>query len=355
MKILDRYIAVHTLWGILLVSALLLILFSFIELLSQINDIGKGDFTMADAFAFVALTVPKRIVDILPIGILLGSIIALGLLADRNELVAMQATGTSAQKICLSVISAGTLLIVIAFLVAEFVAPPIDQRARLRRAQALYGKSVMLTENGFWTRHQGSIIHVGKTFSDTNASDLEVYQLDEQGHLVDFMYAREASISENNQWLLKDIEKRTFSQEGIQTQRLDSFRLDSFLSPEQVGILELPPDSLSISDLYYYVQGLKERGQNAERYQLSFWQKLSLPLTNLAMVLVSLTFIFGPTRARTAGKRIVLAAMAGIALYLLNQIIGQIGLLFNLHPALTTMAPVVIILLFALWLLKDTA
>ena len=355
MKILDRYIGAHTLWGILLVSAILVILFSFIELLSQINDIGKGDFRMADAFAFVALTLPKRTVDILPIGILLGSIIALGLLADRNELVAMQTTGFSAQRICWSVVAAGALLTLAAFLVAEFLAPPIDQQARIRRAQALYGQSVMLTENGFWTRHNGSLIHVGRTFSEKNASDLEIYRLDEQGRLIEFMYARRASILENNQWVLEDIEKKTFNQNAIQTQHLESFILDSFLSPDQVGILELPPDSLSLTDLYYYTQGLKERGQNAERYQLSFWQKLSLPLTNLVMVLISLTFIFGPTRARTAGKRIVLAAMTGIALYLLNQIIGQMGLLFNLHPALTTMAPVLVIFSVAFWLLKDTA
>jgi lipopolysaccharide export system permease protein len=326
MKIIERYIALHTLGGVLVVLTLFAILFSFMELLSQINDVGKGNYGLSDAFIYVAATLPKRIVDLLPICILLGSIIALGVLADRLELVAMQASGISAQRISGSVLAAGAVLVVAAFMLSEFVAPPLDQGARIRRSQAIYGKGIMMTKGGFWTRHGNSFIHVGNTLSDKSVADVDIFEQDDQGRLQKFLHARQGSVQDNNQWLLE-------------------------LSAEQVGILELPPDSLSISDLYDYVRGLKERGQNAERYALSFWQKISLPLTNLAMMLVALTFIFGHRREITAGRRIILATTVGIVLYLLNQIIGYLGLLLNLHPALTTIGPVLIIFCLSLWLL----
>jgi lipopolysaccharide export system permease protein len=352
MKIIERYIALHTIWGVFLVLALFAILFSFMELLSQINDVGKGNYQLADAIIFVGLTVPKRIVDLLPICILLGNIIALGVLADRFELIAMQASGISAQRISWSVLSAGAILMLGAFMVAEFVAPPLDQHARIRRSQAIYGKGIMLTKGGFWTRHGRSFIHVGRTLSNASAADVNIYEYDDQGRLQRFVHAREASILDNNQWLLIDIEQKTFSEQGIQARHLQNQRLDAFLSVDQVSILELPPDSLSISDLYDYVRGLKERGQNADRYALSLWQKLSLPLTNLAMMLVALTFIFGHSRAITAGRRIILATTVGVVLYLANQIIGHLGLLFNLHPVFTTVGPVFIIFGISIWLLR---
>ena len=77
MKIIERYIALHTLWGVLVVLSLFATVFSLMELLIQINDVGKGNYQLPDAFIFVAATLPKRIVDLLPICILLGGIIAL--------------------------------------------------------------------------------------------------------------------------------------------------------------------------------------------------------------------------------------------------------------------------------------
>jgi lipopolysaccharide export system permease protein len=236
--------------------------------------------------------------------------------------------------------------------VAEFVAPPLDQYARIRRSQAIYGKSIMLTKSGFWTRHGRSIIYVGKTIADGFAADLDIYEQDEQGRLHRFFHAREATIVKDNQWLLKDIEQKNFSEQGMSAQHRPSQTLDAFLSTEQLSILELPPDSLSLSDLYQYMRGLQQRGQNAERYVLSFWQKVTLPLTNVAMMLLALTFIFGHRREITTGRRIVLASMVGIFLYLANQILGHLGLLLNLHPASITLLPVLVIFGISIWLLR---
>ncbi len=352
MKIIERYIALHTLGGVLVVLSLFTIVFSFMELLIQINDVGKGNYQLWDAFVFVAATLPKRIVDLLPVCILLGGIIALGVLADRHELIAMQSSGMSAQRISWSALSAGAIIVLAAFLIAEFVAPPLDQFARVRRSQAIYGKGIMLTRGGFWTRHDNAFIHVGRTLSNTSAADVDIYEYDDQGRLQRFVHAREAGIQKNNQWLLKDIEQKSFSEQGIRDNYIQNQQLDAFLSVDQVSILELPPQSLSLSELYDYVRGLRQRGQNADHYVLSLWQKISLPFTNLVMMLVALTFIFGHSRAITAGRRIMLATTVGVGLYLANQIIGHLGLLFNLHPVFTTAGPVFIIFGISLWLLR---
>jgi lipopolysaccharide export system permease protein len=113
-------------------------------------------------------------------------------------------------------------------------------------------------------------------------------------------------------------------------------------------VLKLPPDSLSLSDLYAYVRDIKARGQNADAYDHAFWQKVCQPITTSVMVLLALTFIFGPVRIRSAGKRIATGVIVGIMLYLLNQILGHVGLLYDLPPVLTTLLPVSLVFLFAL-------
>jgi lipopolysaccharide export system permease protein len=129
--------------------------------------------------------------------------------------------------------------------------------------------------------------------------------------------------------------------------------MDSFLSSEQVDVLDIPPDSLSSPDLYRYIGALRSSGQNADRYELALWRKLGVPLTTGAMVLLSLPFIFGPTRRITAGRRIMMGCFVGIVFYFGDQVIAHLGLLLSLNPIVTAMAPVLLISGIALWKLRQ--
>jgi lipopolysaccharide export system permease protein len=355
MKTMDRYIGVSAIRGFALVLLLLVILISFLELLAEFNDVGKKGYEMADAFAYIALTIPRRMVELMPFSALLGSILALGVLADHNELIAMQAGGMSVRRICLAVLGASILLMAAALVVAEFIAPPLDQKARVQRSQALYGSNVLLTKEGFWVRKMHSHIFVGRALSRREVKQIEIYEHDSQGRLLKFIYSPKARISKDRQWRLENVLLKNIADRTISSERLNSYVLDDFLSPKQVGVLKLPPGSLSISDLARYIEALRQRGQNTASYELAFWQKISLPLTNGVMVLMALTFIFGANRAATTGRRIIMGAIVGLLFYLANQVFGQAGLKLNLPAAAATLLPVLIILSAALFLLRRVA
>ena len=78
MKILDLYIGSQFIRGLVLIILILLTLFSFFELVNQLDDVGKGNYQIIDAFIFVGYTLPRRMLDLLPISTLLAGIIALG-------------------------------------------------------------------------------------------------------------------------------------------------------------------------------------------------------------------------------------------------------------------------------------
>ncbi|NNL78619.1 MAG: LPS export ABC transporter permease LptG [Desulfobacterales bacterium] len=352
MKTVDSYIGSRFLQGFALIIVILAALFSFLELVSQLDDVGRGNYELKDALFFIGLTLPRRLLDLMPISTLLGSIVALGLLADHGELLAMQAGGMSVRRICLSVLASGTLLIISTGMLAEMVVPPMDQLARTRRAMALSSSGVTLTQQGFWARRGFSYIHVGKTLSGGVATDVDIFESDEKGRLRVFTYAREADIQDNRRWLLKDITQKNITDQSITTRHMESLTLDSFLSSDQVDILELPAISMSSFDLHRYVRALRGSGQNADRYALALWRKLSVPLTTGAMILLSLPFIFGSTRRTTAGRRIMLGAFVGIALYFIDQVTMHLGLLLSLNPIITAMTPVVLIAGIALWRLR---
>ncbi len=349
LKKIDRYIARNTLQGFFLMLAGLVFLFSFLELLSQLNDVGKGQFGLVDAFIHVALTIPRQAVILMPISALLGCTVSLGMMADHQELTAMQAAGISVRRISLSVVGTSIVLMLLSILMTEYVAPPLDQYARQRRLEARYNqKKVLMSKSGFWVRQDQLFIHVAGTFSGRQAADIEIYELDPQGQISRFLHARTATVQDDQSWLLEDVSQQIVEGDIIHHTVIDQYRLAQFLTPHQMQIFKLPPSSLSLSDLYTYIRSLKARNLNAETYDYAFWQKICQPVSTSAMVLLALTFIFGSVRIRSAGKRIATGVIVGILLYLLNQVLGHMGLIFDIPPVLTTLVPVSLILLFAL-------
>lgn len=352
MRILDRYIGSSFLRGFLLVLCILVSLITFAELVGQLDNVGKRNYQTYDALIVVALTMPRRIYDLVPISAMLGSIIALGVLADRGELLAMRAAGVSVYRVCLSVLVTGSLLMLTAAALGEFIAPPLEQSARTLRSRALADPKILVTQKGFWARRGHSFIHVERVLQGGKVADVDIYERDKEGRLMTFIHARKANILNDRRWLLQDIDKKTVLNAEISSQQLPSLTLDSFLSSEQVAVLELPPDTLSGADLYRYIKTLRERGQNVDSYVLALWQKVTIPLAIGAMILLSLTFVFGPPRERTAGFRITMGAIVGVAFYLANQVMGRMGLVMDIHPALTTLPPVAVTFAAALWLLR---
>jgi lipopolysaccharide export system permease protein len=352
MKTLDRHIGISFLKSFLLIFAILVALFSLLEMMSQLDDVGKGNYQIADVLIFIALTLPRRMLELMPISTLLGSVIALGILADHGELLAMQAGGVSVRRICSSVFAAGSILILLTGLLAEMIVPPLDQLARKKRALAVSGSGFTLTKQGFWARRGNSYIHVGKTLADGVAANVDVFETDNKGRLEVYTYAREAKIQNGNRWILKEATRKTFTDAGIDTSHISDLVLDSFLSTDQVEVLEIPADSLSAADLYRYTLALRESGQNSDRYDLALWRKLGVPLTTGAMVLLSLPFVFGSNRRITAGKRIMLGSFVGLIFYFADQVIVNLGLLLSVNPVITAMTPVLLISGTALWRLR---
>ena len=100
---IDRYIMQQFLIGILPVLLLLIALFSFMALAEELEEVGRGDFTLTDALMVVFLTTPKRIVELLPVTALLGGLLGLGAMANHRELMAIRTSGLSKRRIAQTV------------------------------------------------------------------------------------------------------------------------------------------------------------------------------------------------------------------------------------------------------------
>ncbi|MBB5348697.1 LPS export ABC transporter permease LptG [Desulfoprunum benzoelyticum] len=344
MRILDLYIGRTFLTYCLLIMLVLAVLLSLFELIAQFDDVGQGSYRMADAFLFVFLTLPKRILDLLPITTLLGGIVAIGTMADHGEIVGMEAAGISVPRICTTVFVTSMLLMLAAGILAEMVVPAMEQQARKSHARAISSdENIDLSRQGFWVRRGNSYIHVEKMLREGVAAGLDIFRFDDQGQLQTYTHAHSAVLQDNRQWVLHNVTQRVIDDGEISTRQLSTLALDAFLSSDQVSVLGLPPYSLSTPDLIRYIEALEESGQDADQYAIALWRKISVPLTTGIMALLALSFVFGSTRGISAGYRITIGSLVGIALYSVDQMSIQWGLLLNMSPVAVAMVPVLLI------------
>jgi lipopolysaccharide export system permease protein len=352
MTLLERYIAVATVKALGVVSAGLTSLFSLLEFVDQLHDVGKGHYRLIDALVYVLLTAPARLLQLMPAAMLFSCLFALGALATRGELTAMRAGGLSPGRIVGSVLKLAGCVVVALFLLAQFVIPPAQQLAQAERASRLSSSEAVRSGNSFWAAGDHQFLNVRRFDNGNIPSDIYLYEFAANGELLKFIQADHAEVHPDGTWLLQDVSIKRFSGTRIETDRLASLLWHSFLRPRQASVLILPADSMQPIELYQYVRDLERRHQPAARYAQELWAKIDIPLSMAAMILIAAPFVFGPLRSQGTGQRMMIGTMIGIVFSLVQQITTYLGLLLNLNPALTATVPSVLLLALALYLFR---
>ncbi|NJD69600.1 MAG: LPS export ABC transporter permease LptG, partial [candidate division NC10 bacterium] len=352
MSTIDRHIWFRVIRGYALVMAVLLSIFSLIAFVNELDSVGRGTYTLGEAFLNVVLTIPSRMIELAPATAVLGSIIGLGELASSHELIAMQALGTSPTRIGVSVTATGILLMAVVVGIQEWVAPSTDQLAYMRRIRAITKPDALHTRQGFWSRDGRQFIRVHKVLPGRILSDVEIYEFDERDRLRLMTWAGQADPEDSDRWVLRDVVQRTMGEEGVVSNQLATLPWAGSLTPAQVDILVLPTDVLSRSTLSQYITFLKKTGQDVARLEIRLWQQLTMPLSTLMMVLVAIPFVLGPLRKATAGKRILHGSLIGATYHLGSHFVAHLGAIWHLNAPLTVLSPLAVLGVMTVWVYR---
>jgi len=338
MTLLENYIVRHIVSGLCIAAAILLPLFCFFDLIEQLDDVGEGFYQTEDAFIYVSYLVPRRFIQLAPFIALLGTVIGLGRLAVNLELITMRAAGLSPMRISFIVLKVGLFLLILLGVLEQFIAPEFQQKAIAHRAEALAQSTELGKDLGTWTRDKQQILRIGEIPQGGLMREIEIMFIDENGMLLEHVFAEYAEVKTEKEWELSNVTKKVFGERNLETIYIDTMSWEPFLDSEQMATLSKPAESLSPKDLYDYVSYLKDTGQKSDAYELALWRKFGGGLVTIAMILLSVPFVFGSVRGGI-GNRLVLAGVTGICVYLLDQIVANIGLLLNLSFPLVAFAP----------------
>ena len=97
--IVNRYIQRSIFLGTLAALLVLVSLSLFFLFVRELDDLGRGNYGLAQVLQYLALSTPAKLVEFMPLAVLLGSMLSLGALAGNSEIIAMQASGISLPRL----------------------------------------------------------------------------------------------------------------------------------------------------------------------------------------------------------------------------------------------------------------
>ncbi|MGH1463173.1 MAG: LPS export ABC transporter permease LptG [Neptuniibacter sp.] len=358
MKHLDLYIAKHVLGGFLIILLVIVGLDMIFALIEELKDV-RNDYDFPAAIEYILMTGPRRLYDHMPLSSLIGCLFGLGLLASSSELTVMRAAGVSTLQICLSVMKPVLAIVFITLLAGEYIVPYTESSAQSKR-------QIKITEGGqihdvsqVWHRDELTFIHINAVDTDGSIRGVTRYEFNEDLTLSRSSFAL-SGVFDGGRWQLDSIRETRFpdarsgaiDEQKLVIDHINREEWKSGLTPELLKVVMVKPAHLQMSGLIDYSRYLDEQGLAAQQYRVAFWKKLLMPLAVFALVLIAVSFIFGPLRSVAVGQRLITGIVFGLVFKLSQDMLGNTSTVYGLPPFLAVFLPILICLVLGFWLLK---
>lgn len=350
MRKLDRYIVSAVAGAFLLVLLVVLSLDLVFAFIAELDDLEHG-YQTTQALIYLAWTLPRRIYDYLPLAAFIGCLIGLGSLANNSELVVMRAAGVSTGRIVWSAMKPALLVVVLGLALGEYVVPHTERIAQTQKALAQNAQTAFSSRTGFWHREGETFMHFNAVEPKGVLHGVTLFEFDEQRWLTSATFAVRAIFHEG-EWLLQDVVRTRIGRDRTERETFDMLPWASQLSPEVLSVLVVKPENLSIRGLYTYSTYLLSQDLNANTYLMAFWKKVLTPVATAVLVLVAISFVFGPLRSVTMGFRVFTGIIVGLLFKYMQDLLGPSSLVFGFDPILATLVPILICFVLGVVLLR---
>lgn len=344
MRLINRYLAQEIIASILLIMLALIAMFSFFDLIQELESLGKGNYGLGGVLTFVLLSIPGHVYEIVPVAVLVGTMYALGRLARHSELIILRVSGISVSKLTQKMVAIGLVFAVFTFVVGEFVTPYTEKTAQRMRIQATDSVVAQDFRSGLWIKDGRSFVNVEEVLPDATLLNVHIYEFDQNFHLRTISNAKSGYFEEDG-WNLTDVSQTLFDQDKIKSVHFPEASWQSLIRPELLNVLLISPEKMSVQNLYSYISHLSENKQKTSRHEIALSSKIVYPLACIVMMVLALPFGFVQQRSGGTSGKVFFGIMLGVFYQVMNRVFVHLGLLNDWSAIFSTIVPTLLFLL----------
>jgi lipopolysaccharide export system permease protein len=343
-KTLSSYLARQFLaWcgAVLALMLLLVFLLDYLELIRR--GASRPEATLGLLFEMAVLKLPYMAQEVLPFGILFGTMAAFWRLTRTNELVVARAAGFSVWQFLTPAMLFALLIGVFSVTLFNPIASVTQAKYEALDKRVLRGSNdqFALLRSGLWLREadlQGNqrMIHAERSDQGDivleNVSILFYRGIDEFAERVDAKHMR----LEPERWEVTDGARW---QRNGEVEPFATMELPTALTPRKIQDSFAAPETMSFWDLPGFIRLLAASGFPTQLHRLHFNALLARPFLLCAMVLIAATFSLRMQRRGGAALMVAGGIVTAFLLFFLSNIVFALGLSATIPVILASWAP----------------
>lgn len=342
---LGRYFGMRFLTTILMVFGTVFVLvytLDFVELMRRAGDAPGATAAMMALMSL--LRTPSVTEQVLPFAVLFGSMTTLLNLSRRLELVVARSVGISAWGFLLPPVLVALLLGVVSITLYNPLSAMLKQQASVLEASIFtHGLNTSSSRNTIWIRQRSmegqAILRARSAVDETSTLlNVSVFTFDQDGVFTGTITAPQARLY-HGYWEINDARVAMLNEEP---ETFASYLLATPLSPDQVRKSFMTADSVPFWELTEVINRTERAGLDARAYILQREVLLSRPLLLVAMVLVAASVSLRFFRFGGVAKMVLGGVAAGFVLYVVTEVMQDLGGAGILSPVIAAWFPGVV-------------
>ena len=277
---------------------------------------------------YFLLKIPLIVTQVIPVAVLAATLLSLGGLARRAELMAMRACGISLWQIAAPIVAMCTLLSLATLAWNEYVVPQCSLQAHYVEIVEIKKKKFkgLFSNEEIWYHGENSFTNIERFDAHKNEIyGLTKYEVDPGFHLRRIVEAPTVHWT-GRAWETSDATEMVFADDGtLVTRPISDSSLGLRETPDDLTAVHHDSDDLSFSSLKREIREMRKKGIDTTEPTVDLWLKIAVPFVSLVMALVGIPLASRRSRSSGVAASVGSALVVGFSYWVVLALTTSLG------------------------------
>jgi len=320
MRIFEKNILRLLIKNTFISMSVLLIIFILFEIVDELSQVNVKNYTFASILVYVLFKFGFYITKLISLSVLIGAILTVANLNSNRELIILQSGSISKIFIGKKILIYGFSLSLVLLIFVELL-NPFQKTAEEYKSFKL-GESLSFDrETNIWLKDGKNFIYAEDSINGKDFEGLLVFNfLDNK--INKLIRAERGSVKSDNLQLHEvDITffERGFTKNVRLNQELKKHHTIKLENLNTGSSFSSDLETLSIYSLFKKILLIEKNGLNSSSYQIALYERILIPFSSIAMLLVGLPFVFKESRNLNIQKSVFIGLNLGFIFHLISK------------------------------------
>jgi lipopolysaccharide export system permease protein len=302
-RIHDRYLLRQFVKFLVISVLAFVVIYITVDTFEEIDNFIDHEAQIHDIVRYYIYSIPFILTYVIPVSLLLGTVFSMGIMARRNEITALVASGVSLLRVAAPIL-------VVSVLVSCFSAyfnDVVVANANRQKDDIMHydiedhERSSPEVKENFHYLGEAGFVYLASTYDQRTRSlyDVVVQQFD--NNTLKYRIDALEAAWENGTWVFYNGFKRSFGESGETVETFESLAVPEIReTPADFAKEEIDRENMKYGELRRYVERVRRSGGAVEKYLVDLYFKLSFPFAGSIFVLIGIAFASGKRKQSIA-------------------------------------------------------